>query len=283
MPNNDSNRRCRSPRYANLHRNFGAPRPGRTGLDAGSIAAVCKSSEPRRPSLLQRTHSFGGLGIVLCLAARQTYSNRESLVSERTRPDPKIRSEALQNPRRDQLLQPDRVVAAIRLEPGQTVADIGAGPGYFAFRFARVVGPTGRVYGVDIEPHFIAELERLSRISGLDNVVPVLTSPDSPGLQPASVDVAFFCSVYRHIEDRPGYLRRLRDCLKPNGRIAILEWRKTDALGGELPAPGMPNPPQAERISPEQVIRELREGGFTILERPEFLEHHFFVIAGTTD
>ncbi len=233
--------------------------------------------------MLHRLGSFVGLGILLCLTAMLTSSNREALASERKRPEPRIRSEALQNPRRDQLLQPDRVVAALRLEPGQTVADIGSGPGYFAFRFARVVGPTGRVYGVDIEPHFIAELERLSRISGLDNVVPVLTSPDSPGLPPASVDVAFFCSVYRHIGDRPAYLRRLRDCLKPNGRIAILEWRKTDALGGELLPPGMPNPPQAERISPEQVIRELREGGFTILERPEFLEHHFFVIAGTTD
>ncbi len=233
--------------------------------------------------MLRHTRSFGGLGIVLCLAAMLTSSHREALASERKRPEPRIRSEALQNPRRDQLLQPDRVVAALRLEPGQTVADIGSGPGYFAFRFARVVGPTGRVYGVDIEPEFVAELGRLSRTSGLDNVVPVLTSPDSPGLQPASVDVAFFCSVYRHIEDRPGYLRRLRDCLKPNGRIAILEWRKTDVLGREIPSPGMPNPPQAERISPEQVVRELKDGGFTILERPEFLEHHFFVIAGMTD
>lgn len=233
--------------------------------------------------MLQRVGSFGGLGIVLFVAASLTSSHREAIASERKRPEPGIRSEALQNPRRDQLLQPGRVVAALRLEPGQSVADIGSGPGYFSFRFARVVGPAGRVYGVDIEPEFVAELGRLSRISGLDNVVPVLTSPDSPGLQPASVDLAFFCSVYRHIEDRPGYLRQLRGCLKPNGRVAILEWRKTDALGREIPSPGMPNPPQAERISPEQVVRELRDGGFSILERPEFLEHHFFVIAGMTD
>jgi ubiquinone/menaquinone biosynthesis C-methylase UbiE len=201
--------------------------------------------------------------------------------AERTRPEPRKRAEWLRNPRRDEALKPEEVVAALRLEPGQFVADIGSGPGYFTLPFARAVGPAGRVYGVDIEPHFLSELERLAGLSDLSNVVPVLTAPDSPGLPPASVNLAFFCSVYRHIADRADYLRKLRSCLKPGGRIAILEWRKTDTLRGELRLSNKKvGPPEAGKIDPEQVVRELQEAGFTVLEQPEFLDYHFFVIAG---
>jgi ubiquinone/menaquinone biosynthesis C-methylase UbiE len=90
------------------------------------------------------------------------------------------------------------------------------------------------------------------------------------------VDLAFFCSVYRHIADRADYLRKLRACLKPAGRIAILEWRKTYPLH----VFSSKGPPEEEKIDPEQVVRELQGAGFKILEQPEFLEDHFFVIAG---
>ncbi len=224
---------------------------------------------------------LGGLGVALCLVAAAVATPGGGVsAGERRRPDPTVRAQALMNPRRDRLLKPEQVVAALHLEPGQAVADIGAGPGYFALRLARAVGPEGRVYGVDIEPHFIAELERLAGLAGLPNVVPVLTRPDSPGLPSAAVDLAFFCSVYRHVVDRVGYLRELRGCLRPGGRVAILEWRTTDASGGALRPPKAPHPPMAERLAPQQVEEELEEAGFTVLERLEFLEHHYFVIAG---
>lgn len=182
--------------------------------------------------------------------------------------------------RRDDTTKPDQVVAALGLAPGQVVADVGSGPGYFTLRFARVVGPAGQVYGVDVEPHFLAELRRLAAASGLANVVPVLAVPDDPGLPSACCDLAFFCSAYRHIDDRVGYLRRLRTRLKPGGRVAIMEWKRIADLAEARRSATRVGPAEEEKIEREQVVRELGEAGFKVLESPDFLEYHYLLIAG---
>lgn len=227
----------------------------------------------------------GGLCVALCLAVTpaapggRAFAGEDQYVARRDRGTPSTRVEAMLSTRRDTVLQPEEVVAALHLNPGQAVADIGSGPGYFTLRFARAVGPVGRVYGTDIERHFLAELEERAQLAGLPNVVPLLAPPDSPGLPPDSVDLAFFCSVYRHIPRRAEYLEQLRRCLKPRGRIAVLEWRKADAVRLAKPTDKKYGPPEDEKIDPQQVVRELQEAGFTISEQPEFLAYHFFVIA----
>jgi len=189
------------------------------------------------------------------------------------------RTERMLSERRDEARKPDQVIAALGLQPGQVVADIGSGPGYFALRFARAVAPEGKVYGVDIEPEFIDELANQARASGLTNVIPVLTTPDTSSLPPSCCDVAFFFSVYRHISDRVGYLRALRTRLKPGGRVAIVEWKKIATLrGGDRERPRL-GPPEEEKINPEQVVTELHEAGFQVVGRPDFLEYFDFFIA----
>ncbi len=219
------------------------------------------------------------LWVALCLAVATASAPAWSADLQDRHADPKRRVDWLLNPSRDEAFRPDEVVAALALKPGEVVADIGSGPGYFTLRFARAVAPDGRVYGVDIEPHFLEELGRFAALSGLSNVVPVLTAPDSPSLPPASIDLAFLSSVYRHITDRPQYLGRLRPCLKPGGRVAILEWRKASEVHLEKPPSRRFGPPEEEKIDPELVVRELREAGFAIVQQPEFLEYHFFLIA----
>lgn len=223
---------------------------------------------------------FEKLSIILCLVVTASWSSEWSGAAERGRPPASRRVERLLSPWRTQTAKPEEVLGVLRVEPGQVVADIGSGPGYFTIPFARAVGPSGRVYGVDIEPLFLAELERQAKLAELPNVVAVLTTPDSPGLPVDSVDLAFFCSVYRHIADRRAYLQKLRGCLRPGGRIAVFEWRKTGAGRLETPSSRKVGPREAEKIDPDQVVRELQESGFTILRRPGFLDYYFYVIAG---
>jgi arsenite methyltransferase len=168
----------------------------------------------------------------------------------------------LEDPGRDAWQKPHEVVAALNLQPGQVIADIGAGTGYFARRFAR---HAGKVYAVDID-------KKLLDILGKDapaNVTAVLASPDDPKLPPASVDVIFFCDVLHHIESRGPYLQKLRRALKPGGRIVNVDFYKKPLPVG---------PPVEMKLSEEQVIAEFKGAGFRLRERREFLEYQYFLV-----
>jgi arsenite methyltransferase len=102
--------------------------------------------------------------------------------------DPAAYIASLEDPRRDAYQKPDEVMSALALRPGEVVADVGSGSGYFTLRFAHAVGESGRVYAVDISPDMIRYLNRRLRDAGVRNVVSVLAEPDDPLLPDASVD-----------------------------------------------------------------------------------------------
>lgn len=116
----------------------------------------------------------------------------------------------LNDPGREAWQKPHEVVMSLNLKPSDTVADIGAGSGYFAQRFARHVS---KVYAVDID----RKLLEMAAKDAPPNLETVLASPDDPKLPPASVDLIFFCDVLHHIENRPAYYRKLNAALKPGG------------------------------------------------------------------
>lgn len=125
--------------------------------------------------------------------------------------------------RRDRWQQPERVVESLRIRPGDHVVDLGAGGGYFTFRLADAVGPTGRVYAVEIDEERAQTLERERREGGFSNVEVILARPDDPLLPDGEIDLVFLCNAYHHIEDRAGYFDRLRVDLKRDGRVAIVD------------------------------------------------------------
>jgi ubiquinone/menaquinone biosynthesis C-methylase UbiE len=171
------------------------------------------------------------------------------------------------------------VLAALQLSPGQVVADIGSGPGYFALRFARAVGPTGRVVCVDIEPYFLAELKRLASEAGLENVSPILVTPDDSSPPLGSFDLVFFSSSYHHIKDRVGYLQQLRRQLKPGAHVAILGKSKIHSQEVDMRTASRPSPRSRKGLEPEQVVRELNEAGLVVIARPQFIEDYYFLIS----
>ncbi len=128
-----------------------------------------------------------------------------------------------EEPGRDKRLQIDRVMDLLQLKPGSTVADIGAGSGWFSVRAARRVGTSGRVIAEDINPKAIAYIQQRAQREQLPNIVPVLGTPDDPKLTPNSLDGALMLKVYHEIAHPQLVLANLRAALKPGARFGIID------------------------------------------------------------
>src|SRR5262249_20114347 len=143
--------------------------------------------------------------------------------SPRRLPAPALLARGVRGPARAAWQKPEQVVSALALRPGQCVADLGAGTGYFSRLLSGAVGPTGTVLAVDPEPNLIAYLRERSEREGTANVVPVLASHDNPRLPAGLVDVVLIVDTYHHIDDRITYLRNLRRALRPTGPVPVVD------------------------------------------------------------
>jgi ubiquinone/menaquinone biosynthesis C-methylase UbiE len=176
----------------------------------------------------------------------------------------------LERSERDEEQPPSEVIQAMGLRDGDVVADIGCGTGYFSRPMARAVAPRGRVYAVDIQVQMIGFLRRRFQEEGLTNVEPVLGENDDPRLPPGSLDWILLVDVYHELQQPKAMLAKMREALKPGGRVALLEYR--------LEGPTAVHIKIDHRMSPEQVLREWRPAGFRLVDRHEFLPtQHFFI------
>jgi SAM-dependent methyltransferase len=169
-----------------------------------------------------------------------------------------------EDPARDAWQLPDSVVKVLAVRKDLVVADIGSATGYFPVRFARAC-PEGLVLGADIEPDMVHYLNDRSRREGLANLVSILAAGDDPHL-PVSADLVFLCNTYHHIDARIDYFHRLREQITENGRVAVVDFRRSSKRG----------PPH--KLAPEVVEKEMVEAGYQLVEKHEFLpEQYFFV------
>ncbi len=170
---------------------------------------------------------------------------------------------------RDERQKPELVVQALEIEPGDRVADLGSGSGYFTFRLADAVGDSGRVYAVDVDEDMNAYVAGLAGERGAENVEIILAAPDDPRLPEGSIDLIFTSNTYHHIEDRPAYFRRARRFLSPTGRIAIIDYRDDAGWFQRL---------LGHATAPEAIEREMKEAGYEVVARPGFLEEQTFLV-----
>lgn len=148
--------------------------------------------------------------------------------------------------------QPGKALDALDLKPGMTIADIGAGTGYMTLRIARRVAPSGRVYGVDIQPEMIRRLEANAARAGLTDIQPVLGDAKNPKLPDNAIDLALMVDVYHELAEPQAMLRALRVALKPEGRLVLVEYRKED--------PAIPIRPDHEMTVAEAKLEVEAEG-----------------------
>jgi ubiquinone/menaquinone biosynthesis C-methylase UbiE len=181
-------------------------------------------------------------------------------------------SSVFDDPKRDGWQRPDAVVAALALQPGMWVADLGAGTGYFSRRLAQAVAP-GVLFAVETEPNLVTHLRARAEREHTDNVVPVLASASNPRLPPGALDLVLIVDTYHHIDDRLTYFRRLQGMLKPTGRVAIIDWHKHPLPEG---------PPPEHKLAREHVLAEMTQSGWRLLEAPEILSNQYFLIFGAS-
>ena len=170
------------------------------------------------------------LGVSACTGRSDTAQARPAVLADSLGfPAPDRPTSSIVAPRwtdedeRDRLDEAGRVIALARVRPGMTVADIGAGDGYYVARLSPLVGPAGRVLGEDIVPEYLELLRRRVARDGLGNVDVVQGTPDDPRLPPRSVDVALLIHMYHEITRPFELLWHLSAAMKPGGTVAILD------------------------------------------------------------
>jgi SAM-dependent methyltransferase len=134
----------------------------------------------------------------------------------------------LERSERESEENPTRAIELLRFQKGMVVADVGAGSGYYSSRIAEKVGPTGKVYANDIQPEMIQILKRQMRLRQVTNVEPVLGTEQDPKLPAACCDLILMVDVYHEFSHPVEMLRKLRESLKDDGRLVLLEYRKED-------------------------------------------------------
>jgi cyclopropane fatty-acyl-phospholipid synthase-like methyltransferase len=154
-------------------------------------------------------------------------------------------------------LKIDEIVAAMKLRPGQTVADIGAGTGLFEVPMAKAVGPKGRIYAVEIDEGFFPAIRKRAADARMSNVETVLGQFTDPSLPVKTVDVALFHDVIHHVEKRAEYIKTLAGYLAPSGRMVVVDYEP-----GKGPHRDQP---QLE-VSRDQLVSWMRDAGFTQAE-----------------
>jgi SAM-dependent methyltransferase len=162
-----------------------------------------------------------------------------------------------EDPKRDEKLQINRVMDVLRIREGSAVADIGAGSGWFTVRAARRVGATGEVFAVEINPEYVAHVERRAKAENLPQVRAVLGREDDPALPEASVDAVLILKTYHEIAEPVRLMRNLRKSLRPGALVGIIDRAgKGDDHG----------------LDAAKVIAEVGRAGYALVAQHDFVK-----------
>jgi ubiquinone/menaquinone biosynthesis C-methylase UbiE len=165
----------------------------------------------------------------------------------------------------DKKSRADEIIKAIGLKKGQNIADIGAGGGYFALRFAELVGE-GRVYAVDVNPEFLEFVKKAAEEKGLSNLVTVFYDGKKLNL-PELLDFIFMRNVTHHISNRVEYFKKLKKFLKKDGKVIIIEYKKKRF-----------SPFHSHYVAKEVIIKEMEESNYLLEKDFDFLPKQHFTI-----
>jgi ubiquinone/menaquinone biosynthesis C-methylase UbiE len=166
-----------------------------------------------------------------------------------------------------------RMLAALGVRPGWTVCDLGCGNGYHTLRLASLVGPTGRVLAVDLQPEMLRLLEARAEQEQIENVVSIEAAPHDPRLPPGSCDLVLMVDVYHELAHPELVLARVRESLRSEGRLVLVEFRAEDP---EVPIKRL------HKMSKAQIRTELVPNGFELVEEFDELPWQHLMAFGVT-
>jgi ubiquinone/menaquinone biosynthesis C-methylase UbiE len=208
---------------------------------------------------------LAGLGVCLlssCTSNVTAQTNRP--VSNPYTGDPAI----FERPDRDKKLQIDRVMDELKIFPGKTVADIGAGGGWFTVRAAKRVGPEGTVYAVEINRQFLKYILERSQKEGVKNVRPVLGTAGDPKLPIGELDAVLLLKTYHEVAEPQTLLANTRKALKPDGLLGVID---RNGRGDD------------HGLDQKAVVREFEQAGFSLVKSFDFVkgdgEDYFLVFS----
>lgn len=163
------------------------------------------------------------------------------------------------------------IVAALDPQPGDAIADVGAGSGMFTMAFAKNVSSKGSVVAVDVQPYFLEHIKTRAKNEGLDNVRATLATQTSVSLDADSVDLVFMCDAYHHIEHPTPYLKSIREALRSGGRLVVIDYDRT--------AKGTKRWMKKHiRADPQEFAAEIEAAGFKRTASLDLLKENFFFV-----
>jgi ubiquinone/menaquinone biosynthesis C-methylase UbiE len=180
-------------------------------------------------------------------------------------------AQRLEDPERQNWLPVGEAIDALSISPGMTVADIGAGTGYFAIPFARAVAPSGTVLAVDFQPAMLAILREKLSAPGMPRNIQLLEgSAENTGVPGAACDLVFLANIWHELDDHAAVLREAARILKSDGAIAVLDWSHD--------ATRPPGPPLEHRVSLAQAKAALQDAGWNIRHASRFGPYNYLVL-----
>ncbi len=165
---------------------------------------------------------------------------------------------------------PDTVIKSLGLSSGQKVADIGSGGGYFALRFAQIVGKSGKVYAIDTDKKLLDYVRRQGAATGLPNLRAVPADDFSSSVPPGSLNLVFVRNVYHHLDDPVGYFTEMRKYLKPEGKVAIIDYK------GDTPGFSFYKLFK-HSVSPKEVAEDMAGAGYVLERSFDYLPEQYFL------
>lgn len=217
---------------------------------------------------------FGDRGRLLDDPAFAAYRNEDAFKALARQAWARGYLDLLERPNREDVQKSPEIMKALAFKPGERVADIGAGSGYFTIPVARAVGPTGIVWALDIAPEMLEFLELRVKAQKIDNIKLRRVASDDPQIPPASVDTILMIDTIHYVKDRTAYAKKLLPALSPGGRVVIIDY---------IPKPMAERPwgpPPEQQFPRHQLDEEMATAGFRVLRAHDFLPEQFFVIYG---